>query len=49
MLNSTDSIIVSLLISTMMSGCYANYLFISNGVLSLVESFYASIVAKVAD
>lgn len=47
MLNSTDSIIVSLLISTAMSGCYANYLFISNGVLSLVESFYASIVAKI--
>lgn len=47
MLNSTDSILVSVLINTATSGCYSNYLFISAGVSSLIGSFYESIMSRV--
>ncbi len=47
LLNNMDSIFISLLINTVMSGCYSNYVFISNGVYSLISSFFESIIAKV--
>ena len=47
LLNNMDSIFISLLINTVMSGCYSNYVFISNGVYSLISSFFESIIARV--
>lgn len=47
LINNTDSILISTLISTVTSGCYSNYCFISGGVLGLTNSFFESIIAKV--
>lgn len=47
MLNSTDSILISVLINTGMSGMYSNYLFVSMGAHSLAAGFYESIVSQI--
>ena len=46
LLNCTDSIITSSVVSTVMAGVYSNYYFIMTGITNLVVTFYDSVMAK---
>lgn len=47
LVNSTDNILTSSIISTAMAGYYSNYQFVVMGVSSLTGSFFEAIVAKI--
>lgn len=47
LVNSTDSIVISDLLSTATAGCYSNYMFVSMGIQSMISSFFDSILAKI--
>lgn len=47
LIHSTDSILISGLISTKLSGCYSNYYFVFMGVLGIGTSFFESIMSKI--
>lgn len=47
LIHSTDSILISGLISTKLSGCYSNYYFVFSGVLGIGTSFFESIMSKI--
>ena len=46
LIHSTDSILISGIISTKMSGCYSNYYFVYSGVLGIGTTFFESIISK---
>lgn len=47
LVNSTDNILTSAIVSTAMAGYYSNYQFVLMGVSSLTSSFFEAIVAKI--
>ncbi len=47
LVRSTDSILTSSLINTALAGIYSNYQFIITGVLSLLQTFFQAITARI--